>query len=195
MKNKMLITASVFALSLGCAITANAGCDGIYLAGRVGSVKHKTDAPLSGSVSIDKDVLMLSGALGYRYGYVRTELEYVWRDKVDHKLGTAVGGTDEWNSESYMWNAYWDLSPYTWFTPYFSAGIGFTKMEFISDTGILKFSEKHTKFTWSLGGGLSAQITNRLNLDAGYRYYNFGNFKEAKKVNAQEIYGGVRYVF
>ena len=193
MKNKILITASVFALTLGYALTAGAGCDGIYLAGRVGNARHKTDAPLMGSASIDKDVLMLSGALGYRYGYVRTELEYVWRDSVDHKA--FGGGTDEWNSESYMWNVYWDLSPYTWFTPYFSAGIGFSKLEFKYDNNVFDDSEKHTKFTWSLGGGISAQVTNRFNVDAGYRYYNFGNFKDTKKVDAHEIYGGVRYVF
>lgn len=193
MKNKILTTASIFALALGYAITANAGCDGIYLAGRAGNARHKTDTPLIGSVSIDKDILMLSGALGYRYGYVRTELEYVWRDSVDHKA--TGGGKDKWESESYMWNVYWDISPYTWFTPYLSAGIGFTKMEFEYDVVLFDDSEKHSKFTWSLGGGLSAQVTNRLNLDAGYRYYHFGDFKEAKKVEAHEIYGGVRYVF
>jgi len=194
MKNKILITASVFALTLGYALTSNAGCDGIYLAGRLGNAKQHSDSPLAGSASIKKDVFMWSGALGYRYGYVRTELEYVWRDTVDHK--DAFSATDEWNSESYMWNAYWDLSPYTWFTPYFSAGLGFSKLEFIAKTsGGFKTGEKHTKLTWALGGGLSAQVTNRFNIDAGYRYYHFGNFKKAKKVDATEIYGGVRYVF
>lgn len=193
MRNKILTTASVFVLALGFALTANAGCDGIYLAGRVGNARHKSDTPLREGVSIDKDVLMLSGALGYRYGYVRTELEYVWRDGVDHKA--SHGGSDKWETESYMWNAYWDLSPYTWFTPYLSAGIGFTKMEFEYDLIMFDGSEKHTKFTWSLGGGISAQVTNRFNIDAGYRYYHFGNFKDAKKVEAHEIYGGLRYVF
>ena len=195
MKNKILMSISVFALALGYAVAADAGCDGIYLAGRVGNAKHDTQEKLKGGVTIDKDLLMLSGALGYRYGYFRTELEYVWRDSIDHKA--SYGGKDEWETESYMWNVYWDLSPYTWFTPYFSAGIGFTKMEFNYDLGggYMDGSNKHTKFTWSLGGGISAQVTNRFNIDAGYRYYNFGNFKEAKKVEAQEIYGGVRYVF
>ena len=193
MKNKFLTTASTFALVMGFALSANAGCDGLYLAGRGGMAKHDTKSPFIGSKGVDDDLKMFSGALGYRYGYVRTELEYVWRDSVDHK--TPGGGGDKWETSSYMWNLYWDLSPYTWFTPYISAGLGFTKAEFVYDAVVVKDSEKHRKFTWSLGGGLSAQVTNRFNIDVGYRYYNIGKFKGFKETEIQEVYGGLRYVF
>jgi opacity protein-like surface antigen len=51
-----------------------------------------------------------------------------------------------------------------------------------------------TRFTWSVGGGLSVKVTNRFNVDAGYRYYDMGKI-HAQEVTAHEIYGGVRYVF
>lgn len=192
MKNKFLLTASALALAFGFASVANAGCDGIYLAGRAGTMKPRINASLTGEKKLDDNSLMLSGALGYRYGYFRTELEYVWRDESSIKSNLAGY---EFEVASYMWNVYWDLSPYTWFTPYFSAGIGVSKLE-IHHTPFNRptFTTSHEKFTWSLGGGLSAQVTNRLNLDVGYRFYDFGKF-DRTNVKAHEIYGGVRYVF
>ena len=193
MKNKFLISTSAMVLAFAFANAANAGCDGVYLAARGGMAKQKVDMVLPGGDKLNDDNVMLSGALGYRYGYLRTELEYVWRDTLDKK--SAYGASYEFETSSYMWNTYWDLSPYTWFTPYLSAGIGVTKIKYDHKTvGLGTFTFEHKKFTWQLGGGLSAQITNRFNIDVGYRFFNFGNFQRAK-TTSHEIYGGVRYVF
>jgi outer membrane autotransporter protein len=94
-----------------------------------------------------------------------------------------------------MFNVYWDLSPYTWFTPYFSAGIGWTEMEYnftYEGQGTDNYSKDN--FTWSAGGGISAKMTNRLNIDAGYRYFDMGKIGKGK-IRNHEFYGGVRYVF
>ena len=102
-----------------------------------------------------------------------------------------------------MLNGYFDFAPYRWFTPYVSAGIGFTKMKYndvytfpdgSSDTGTSNGNYNPTRFTWSVGGGLSVKVTNRFNVDAGYRYYDMGSIKHAD-VTAHEIYTGLRYVF
>ena len=53
---------------------------------------------------------------------------------------------------------------------------------------------KPTRLTWSVGGGLSVKVTNRFNVDAGYRYYDMGSIKHAD-ITAHEIYTGLRYVF
>jgi opacity protein-like surface antigen len=76
---------------------------------------------------------MMSGALGYRYNYFRTELEYVWRDKVKNNF-VEDGDTTKQNFKtySYMLNGYFDLAPYHWITPYIGAGIGYTKMKYSS---------------------------------------------------------------
>ena len=208
--NKLLLTASALVLGMGIASNAWADCNGFYLGARAGVVKHKMENPddgltPNGADSFDKSRFMMSGALGYRYNYVRAELEYVWRDKVKQ---TFVDGdiTDKQNfrTNSYMLNGYFDLAPYHWITPYVGAGIGYTKIKYSSHgtmgdlpvPGGLRYDKN--KFTWSVGGGLSVKVTNRFNVDAGYRYYDFGdvkNYGEKTGIKAHEFYGGVRYVF
>lgn len=210
--NKLLLTASALVLGMGIASEAWADCNGFYLGARAGIVKHDMDDPKGGETpnganDFDKARFMMSGALGYRYNYVRAELEYVWRDKVKNSFtedGT-LHNKQNFRTHSYMLNGYFDLAPYHWITPYVGAGIGYSKLKYSSsytdsDSGI-SFSGPHhdkNKFTWSVGGGLSIKVTNRFNVDAGYRYYDFGDLKQGDEktgVKAHEVYGGVRYVF
>jgi opacity protein-like surface antigen len=206
---KILLTTSAIILALGYIHEANADCNGLYLAGRGGVVKHEYSQK-SGKIAqldangLDSNQLMLSGALGYRYDYFRAELEYVWRNKSEEKENDGVlTHARSFKTYSYMLNGYIDLAPYRWFTPYINAGIGFTKLKY-SDGYIFpdgsKDSKTHdgnygpTRFTWSVGGGLSIKVTNRFNVDAGYRYYDMGSIKSAD-ITAHEVYGGIRYVF
>lgn len=206
---KLLLSASALVLGLGLAAEASAECNGLYLAGRGGIVKHdyseKSNLPTFDTDGLDKNKLMLSGALGYRYDYVRTELEYVWRDKSEKKTTVGDGAWSKYNFKSYsvMWNGYIDLAPYSWFTPYIGAGIGLTKLKYgASDHTAFDGTTSQTtngnygprNFTWSVGGGISVKVTNRFNVDAGYRYYDMGSIRHAD-VTAHEIYAGLRYVF
>ncbi len=201
----------ILALLAGTFLASNAmaDCNGFYLGGRGGVVKHDYSKKGNSGINsdgLDKNKLMLSGALGYRYNYFRTELEYVWRQKSSKTYSDDVAGVSakyNFKSYSYMLNGYFDFAPYRWFTPYVSAGIGFTKMKYndvytfpdgSSDTGTSNGNYNPTRFTWSVGGGLSVKVTNRFNVDAGYRYYDMGSIKHAD-VTAHEIYTGLRYVF
>ena len=78
-------------------------------------------------------------------------------------------------------------------------GIGYTKTRYLDrDLTVINANWHKTKFTWSLGAGLSLKVTNRFNVDAGYRYYDMGKpGHNGMKygVDAQEIYAGIRYVF
>lgn len=205
---KLLLTTSALILGLSLSNNASAECNGMYIAARAGAVKHDYSQK-SGSIAsmntdgLDSNKFMLSGALGYRYDYIRTELEYVWRDKSEKKYSFS-GASTKYNFKSYsmMLNGYIDLAPYSWFTPYVSAGIGFTTLKYRAGDTTAAGSISHTsngnydptRFTWSVGGGLSIKVTNRFNVDAGYRYYDMGSIKNMD-VTAQEIYGGIRYVF
>lgn len=196
----------ILALLAGTFLASNAmaDCNGFYLGGRGGIVKHdysKKGNNAFDTDGLDKNKLMLSGALGYRYNYFRTEVEYVWRDKSEKKYVVAPTSNIKYNfrSYSYMLNGYFDFAPYRWFTPYVSAGIGFTKMKYkdVDSDGMSATTNGNydpTRFTWSVGGGLSVKVTNRFNVDAGYRYYDMGSIKHAD-VTAHEIYTGLRYVF
>ncbi len=192
---KLLLGASFVVLFGAMASTANAECDGIYAAFRGGMTQH--DGTADGG-KLDDWRLMLSGALGYRYEYFRAEVEYVWRKFAkDDKL---YAGTNDlkFRTRSYMFNVYYDVLPYNWWTPYVGGGLGWTKMKY-SDIDITasgtSTGERVTKFTWSLGGGLSLKVTNRFNVDAGYRYYDMGKLKNKEDIKAHEVYAGLRYVF
>ncbi len=215
--NKLLLSASALAIGMFAASQAMADCNGLYLAARGGVVKHKfedSNHGSNGSITNDfeKNKFMMSGALGFRYNYFRAELEYIWRNK--NKVSksetlpgsTTVAGYDyTFKSQSYMLNGYFDLAPYSWLTPYVGAGIGYTKMKLRGSSyyGPIQnpaWNASETNFTWSVGGGLSVKVTNRFNVDAGYRYYDMGDIKgsqgiEKNDITAHEIYGGVRYVF
>lgn len=196
---KLLMTASAIAVVAAFAMPAHAECDGWYAALRGGMVKHDVDGDASNpdfgsTIKLDDDLLMISGAIGYRYQHWRGEFEYVWRDYVE--------GSDKWYAEkfktySYMLNAYYDFLPYNWWTPYVGAGIGLTQLKYMgvdNSSGMSPTEYDPMKFTWSVGAGLSLKVTNRFNVDAGYRYYDMGRIKSSD-VTAQEIYAGVRYVF
>ena len=197
---KLLLTASAFAFVAVLSAPAHAECDGFYGALRAGVAQHDVPGDVTGAesetIKYDDNRLMISGALGYRYKHFRGELEYVWRKHID--------GNDPYYSEkaktySYMLNAYWDFMPYHWWSPYVNAGIGLSQLSFLNyDTtnpsAGTDIDEETMKFTWSVGVGLSLKVTNRLNVDAGYRYFDLGSV-QSSDITAQEVYGGLRYVF
>ncbi len=199
---KFLMTASAVAMIAAFSTPAQAECDGWYAALRGGMVKHDMSGDtgktgMTDAIKIDDDLLMISGALGYRYQHWRGEFEFVWRDYVE---GDDQYTTEKFKTYSYMLNVYYDLLPYNWWTPYVNAGIGLTQLKF---TSFDKSNPAATNmygnldplnFTWSVGAGLSLKVTNRFNVDAGYRYYDMGGIRAAD-IDAQEIYAGVRYVF
>ena len=215
----MMIGLSAVVLGIAAANSARAECDGLYIALRAGGSNPTIDDDSKGANRFDigGTDLMLSGALGYRYEYFRAELEYIWRNTNEDKTTVTVHDEEfdqdrtniskgEFDYTSYMFNIYWDLSPYTWFTPYLNAGVGLTELEYNfsyknivtteGETTVTSGSDEYKKnrFTWSVGGGLSAKMTNRLNLDIGYRYFDFGKLGESQ-IHSHEFYGGLRYVF
>lgn len=212
MLNKMMIGISAVVLGLAVAGSARAECDGIYLAVRGGGSSPTIDDTHKGENRFDigGTDIMVSGALGYRYEYFRAEIEYIWRDTNEDEKTIVRSGADigrdediiskskgEFDYTSYMFNVYWDLAPYSWFTPYLNAGIGWSELEYTftyDEANGGTDSYKKDRFTWSVGAGLSAKMTNRLNLDVGYRYFDFGKLGDGQ-VHDHEIYGGLRYVF
>lgn len=195
---KMLMTASSVAIIAAFALPAQAECDGWYLALRGGVVQHDvpggSNSLYGNTIDVEDDLLMISGAIGYRYQHWRGELEYVWRDYAE---GDDIDLKQQFKTYSYMLNVYYDFLPYNWWTPYVNAGVGLTQLKYNSYDmwgTASNSSYKPLNFTWSLGAGLSLKVTNRFNVDAGYRYYDMGSIRHSD-VDAQEIYAGVRYVF
>ncbi len=199
---------NILSLFLAIAVTlltnsAFAECDGFYIAGRAGFAKYEIEDNRSGVTQnisdyvVDKQRFLASGALGYRYEHFRAEIEYVWRDRNSGSLSDFADA--KFKSRSYMFVVYYDFFPYSWFTPFVNAGIGWSDHSLSIDNRLAPKYEKidETNFTWSLGAGISAKITNRWNLDVGYRYYDMGSldaYNGDTTVTDQEVYVGLRYV-
>lgn len=196
MNTKFCTVATALLLSSTSAIA----CDGFYMGLRGGVVNHNFgESTASGDTyEIDDNAMFGAGSLGYRYGYFRAELEYIWREETDSESGDTVGlGADKttFQTQSYMLNGFVDLSPYTRFTPFIMAGIGMTNVTLEHQPfGGAKENFDEDNFTWSVGAGISAKITNRFNMDIGYRFFDMGEIEEAT-IKAHEVYGGIRYVF
>ncbi len=200
--NKTLFFIFLFTFSIFSGF-AKAECDGFYIAGRIGYAKYEIEDERSGVSNnvndyiVDKKRVLASGALGYRYEHFRAAVEYTWRKK---NSGLVSGITDvKFNSQSYMFVVYYDFFPYSWFTPYVDAGLGWSRNKLSLKNNLNGTGNKinETSFTWSLGAGISAKITNRWNLDLGYRYYDMGSLEEYNgdtSVTDQEVYLGLRYV-
>ena len=204
MKNSLKIACSAMVLAAALSGTAEAR-DGFYLTGRGGmtwnNLNGKEDSIAADKVSKLDHVGVYSGAIGYKYKYIRGELEYVWRDDAEEAIVTEGRHTADMtvSSESYMFNMYLDFMPNYWISPYLSAGIGMTKLEMVNKNASLSGNEDPEKwekdsFSWQIGGGLTLRINRCLNLDAGYRYYTLGKI-EGAEVNTHEWYGGIRFTF
>lgn len=197
--NKKILLASVAVLMTFSVANAYADCNGIYLGVRGGGYKPKIKETKGGSGSFDygRNAITLSGAIGYRYDYVRFELEAILRESKDEKVivGLNTKARNEFSADSYMANLYWDLSPYTMFTPYLMGGLGMSKVELATKSAFptVKYRES-SNFTWSLGAGISAKVTSRFNVDLGYRYFDMDKVSFAE-VSTSEVYLGLRYVF
>lgn len=201
MKKTYLMMASALVLTMAAAATAEAR-DGFYIAARGGytdfNVNSKDDgAPDEAKVELASGWHM-SGALGYKAGYFRIEGEYIYRDNSDDTYTYGLGGhKTTLESDSFMANAYLDIMPNYWISPYITGGIGLTRLdlETYDFPGVTKKeTDSADNFTWQIGAGLSLRINRCLNLDAGYRYIDMGEIDDAD-INAHEWYGGLRYTF
>lgn len=197
--NKKILSMALAAFAFTGVSNAYADCDGIYLGLRGGIYRPKLEETKRSSRSFKygSSNWAFSGAIGYRYEYFRAEIEAILREdasKSDYSNANRLKESIEANS--YMFNLYWDLSPYTMVTPYLMGGVGFSKTELSTASAIMPTVsfKKNSAFTWSLGAGISAKVTSRFNVDLGYRYFDMDKLNYAR-VESHEAYLGLRYVF
>lgn len=130
-----------------------------------------------------------------KYGQVRGEFELGWNDDAKDSNNFAFKIKDTYNHKfatelsvySAMLNVYYDIDTGTKFTPYVGAGIGYahlknkTKVTGSTPAGALNLgsSESENNFAWNVGAGVSYALNDKVSLDAGYRYSDYGNIKES----------------
>ena len=121
----------------------------------------------------------------------------------------------EVNSNTLMFNLYYDIGDYRGFTPYVGAGIGIAHHDvenvIFSNAGALgnnpQFGDENYEFAWSLMAGVEKKISRNVSIDIGYRYIDMGDAKskgldntgfinpplELDDLTAHELKVGVRY--
>ena len=129
--------------------------------------------------------------LGYKFNdHFRTELTY---NKVNNLKYSAKVTTDrEYKQkiklQAVMLNSYYDISPAHKLKPYAGIRLAYTNIKpgealRTSDSNAMTY--KANNFTYSLMTGVSVNMTEKLNLDIGYRFQDYGKTKKfyAKKLN------------
>ena len=193
MSKKLLSAFTAFVMSMSLAASASAECDGFYMGVRGGIVNHNvgdSDEALGDRLEVDDNAWMAGVALGYRYTYFRAELEYTWREETDKATGEIdARNHSNFQTMSYMLNVYADLTPYSMFTPYVMAGIGMTNIQYeFQGFGRRSVKYEEDNFTWAVGGGLSAKLTNRINIDVGYRFLHMGEIEKGSRSRSLRRY-------
>ena len=153
---------------------------------------------------------------------VRVEFEMAHRNKDTSHLpyeGVAgsvyVEGQDNigLTTTSYMVNGYYDFYSQSVFTPYIGLGLGMAKVEYENAwsesgynpssgayMGTINGKDKYskTKMVWNIALGASYKVNEKLNLDLGYRYVDYGSFTDSDikfETKSNEFSLGVRYAF
>jgi opacity protein-like surface antigen len=90
-----------------------------------------------------------------------------------------------------MANVYRDLFTFGKFTPYVGAGIGIARheMDEVYFTGNPFLTNRiegksNTQLAWSLMAGTAYRISDRMDLDVGYRYIDMGSVASGHRDNA-----------
>lgn len=203
MKKRILVTACAIPFFICSSASA-----GMYMSGSVGLAlldDSDTDIFLDGfpvTVTLESEEgLGLGVAAGYAFGNVRFEGEYAYQQNDLETLevsafGFSVSGSigGETSSHSFLFNTYYDFKNTSPFTPFLSAGIGVSNVEF----EIENESDDDTVFAYQLGVGLGYAVTDKVSLDVKYRYFGtedpeFDGFEA--EYSSHNFYMGVRFSF
>lgn len=248
MFNKILLSGALALVSVSVLAAPD---NGLYLSGKAGvgiinlgnqSLSYQSDViPSDFGNKHDSN---FAGALAAGYDFhpqfgvpVRLELEYTGYGKANSNNSVTYSeasfgypdykGRKENNLEvqlqTVLVNGYWDIRTSTPFTPWVSAGLGFSHLSLDqhtvdSDTQIStgrlddvarsgNHSGSSSNFAWAVGAGINWALTDNVSLDLSYRYVDAGKVEanyttrrgvsETAKVSvtSNDVLLGVRYTF
>ncbi|MBO4519604.1 MAG: porin family protein [Alphaproteobacteria bacterium] len=133
---------------------------------------------------INKNAWEGSVAAGMQLNQFRTELEYIYRDKI--KKDT-MGGPHTLGTMTMLVNGYYDIKMGSSLYPYINLGIGASRLK---QKDFDMFDHTDYKFSWGGGVGMGYDIMQNVTIDLGYRFLDLG-----KQVKSNEFYGGLRFSF
>jgi opacity protein-like surface antigen len=145
-------------------------------------------APLS-ATSQPRGVMQTNGGfsvdsgIGYDFGAIRTELTYGYSSPsvdsvVSRDLSRSFNTGGQISKNDILLSAYWDVLPFSRFTPYIGAGIGYSKISFPSfNGGSYNNPPYHDKglFGWQAKAGISYALAYNWDVYAEGTFSGTGN--------------------
>ena len=194
-KTRCLITSGLLMLSIA---TTNASeyKSGFFIKGEVGKIfaqKFK-DTPTSGYIDGNVSNYALYGAgAGYKFNEMfSANLGIQYRRFKYNAMLNDRSVSQNINNYSVLLNGFYSIPTSTLFTPYLSAGIGYTynkpsdlkssvnsnDPDILEEQGSSTASKQNSQaFIWNLGLGTKVKISKAIDLDLSYRYINLGKVK------------------
>ena len=177
-------------LTAGTAFAAKPMRSGLYIGTKVGAMR--TIMKDAGEKK-DDIVFPFALALGLRIRHFRIEAEYVFSTKAKH---------DNYEQETEMVSGqlYWDIPFKAPIRPFANVGVGRhnTKAKERKSENRNAYNEKYHGWAWNVGGGLTWAVSNAVNIDLGYRYFDIGSLRTQNgtiKTQHHFVYISWRYVF
>ncbi|MBW1616042.1 MAG: porin family protein [Deltaproteobacteria bacterium] len=122
--------------------------------------------------------IVLGAAAGYDFGSARIEGELAYQQNDIDKIKSVnqeneVSG--DVSSFALLINGYYDFYNSTKFTPFVTAGIGFTKigLEDKSDND----KDEYTVFAYQIGAGIGYALTEKVTIESKYRYFATSDYE------------------
>ena len=163
------------------------------------------------------EVLYPGGLVGFGLGYdgpgaLRFDVtaDYEWTDFFGRLLCIGCAVPTDYSLEyahirawTFLLNAYWDLQTRGIITPYVGAGVGASRLTTSNvyfqnpdgTNGVWQGASRWN-FSWALMAGLSVEVTDRIEFDAGYRFIRLGtavaNAPLPLDPDAQILYENIR---
>tara|TARA_B110000503_G_C7110066_1_gene397686 strand:- start:232 stop:909 length:678 start_codon:yes stop_codon:yes gene_type:complete len=115
--------------------------------------------------------------------YSYTDLKYKFNGPSTENKNMIINCAQKVNIQTGMVNLFYDIATYQKLTPYIGFGLGYAKINpkkasfSTKTTETLYMSNKSENLTYALMGGLSINITDKINFDIGYKFQDFGKAK------------------
>ncbi len=204
-KYNIAILAALFAIN-----NATAKFENFYVNAEVGiskSEKVKSDHEFykqSGNSKFNSNAIYSLG-FGYKINdklrselsYSFTDLKYsIHKDNIATNKVVPADFNQEVKIKTGMVNLYYDILGKRNITPYLGVGFGYSNINpkdaIRISTGNLKktyFSKKSNNLTYAIMGGISFKMNEKVNLDVGYKFQDFG---KANEPHSYEIQRGTK---
>lgn len=187
----------------------------VYVAGRAG-YSMPDDSELTSSslpgVKVNlgfKDNFVGAGAVGLRNGAYRSEIEIGYQKNNLKSISASgitinpatVGLSGHVSALTTLVNAYYDFDTGSRLKPFITAGVGFSVLKAsFTVTGVsgISSSDEDTVFAYQFGAGLGYAVTDKITIEAGYRYLSGQDAKfngDTASFRSSNITAGVRIHF